>query len=115
MMHRWNVTITHRITREKVHTFTWGTTRGEAVARMRLQFEQEAPGWAGWVFRVATLPETLQFTTEQVQSARDWLADCEWSDLEEGEIDDLAPLVIVRGVQRHYEGGWAQFVTNMEM
>lgn len=42
-----------------------------------------------------------------VREARGWIADCF------GGVDvaDLSDRTVVEGVQRHYEGGWAAFVT----
>jgi hypothetical protein len=114
-LHKWNVTFTHRITREKVHTFTWGATRGEAFSRMREQMAGDPTTWKGYVFRVATLPATLVITPEQDAMAREWLRDCEWADVEPEEFNSLAPIVVAKGVQRHYEGGWTQFLADSDM
>jgi hypothetical protein len=46
---------------------------------------------------------------KQLDEARAWIADCEWADLSPEDIDDLSDDAIVDGVERHYEGGWAQF------
>lgn len=48
-------------------------------------------------------------TPEQVQAARDWVADCMWKEDPE-DIAEYDDATIVRGVQRHYDGGWAQFL-----
>lgn len=111
--HRWDVTLTHRTTREKRYTFTYAPTRGEAVARMREQFAKERPTWEGWMYRVATLPADLIITIDQVRAAREWLADCEWADVYREDFATLPPRTVAYGVQRHYEGGWAQFVADM--
>ncbi len=38
--------------------------------------------------------------------ARDWIADC-FSDVDAYALTDAE---VQRGVERHYEGGWCQFV-----
>jgi hypothetical protein len=45
----------------------------------------------------------------EVREARAWLCDCVWADVDEDDILDLADAAIVRGVERHFEGGWAEF------
>lgn len=49
----------------------------------------------------------------QLAEARDWIADCGWRDLEPEEVAELSPEQIMGGVNRHYVGGWASFVTEM--
>lgn len=50
------------------------------------------------------------FREEDLVDARDWIKDCIWQDLETEDVDNLSPLVVVRGVERHYDGGWEQFL-----
>jgi hypothetical protein len=53
----------------------------------------------------------LTTTKEQMTSARDWVKDCMWADIESPEeVDDMSDLQIQKGVIDHYEGGWSQFV-----
>ena len=40
--------------------------------------------------------------------ARGWIADCEWAD--DFDVDALTAEQIRRGIDRHYDGGWAGFV-----
>jgi hypothetical protein len=56
----------------------------------------------------------IELTSEQLQSARDWIADCSWGDLEAGEIDELSAAKVIRGIKRHYEGGIAAFVRDCQ-
>ena len=43
--------------------------------------------------------------------ARAWIADCQWSeDFTPEDIASLSVDEIVRGINRHYGGGWSQFV-----
>jgi hypothetical protein len=53
-----------------------------------------------------TIPRAL------VMDARQWLKDVEWADLEPEDVDRLTAKVVVRGVERHYDGGWLQFVAD---
>lgn len=43
-----------------------------------------------------------------VKEARSWAEDCSWVEDSE-EIKDMSDYRIVRGVDRHYDGGWEQF------
>lgn len=45
-----------------------------------------------------------------IQAMREWVRDCEWGDVDEDDIEDLDDLTIVRGVDRHYEGGILGFI-----
>jgi hypothetical protein len=47
-----------------------------------------------------------------VGAARTWLAECAWGDMESDDFLSLPTSLIVRGVQTHYEGGWAGFVAD---
>jgi hypothetical protein len=47
---------------------------------------------------------------ELVQDAIRWLADCDWGDVDEQDIAEMPPLIIVRAVQLHYHGGVGQFI-----
>lgn len=45
--------------------------------------------------------------------ARSWIADCEWGDLDgEDDVRSLSDDEAIAGVERHYEGGVAQFKAN---
>lgn len=44
---------------------------------------------------------------DDLREARDWIADC-WPHEETGDLTDAQ---VIEGVNRHYEGGWAAFVT----
>lgn len=43
-----------------------------------------------------------------ISEARDWIADA-FSDVDASELSDTD---VYFGVQRHYDGGWAQFVAD---
>ena len=45
-----------------------------------------------------------------IETGRDWIADCEWQDLEPEDIESLGTAEIVQGINYHYDGGWYAFV-----
>lgn len=49
-------------------------------------------------------------TMPQLREAQRWVLDCVWADLDDESVAELTGEQIVKGVQRHYEGGWAAFV-----
>lgn len=53
---------------------------------------------------------TTVWTADQIAEAREWLMDLEFMDLDPDEIQWLTPLVVVRAVQHHYDGGWEAFL-----
>ena len=40
---------------------------------------------------------------------RDWLKDCVWADMDSADVNDLSDSAILRGINRHYDGGVDQF------
>lgn len=57
-------------------------------------------------------PVTLD--SETITAMRGWISDCTWDDLDDDEIAELPETVIIRGVQRHYSGGVAQFLADKD-
>lgn len=49
----------------------------------------------------------IVYSPEIVKQMRDWAKDCSWNDYD--EIDELTDLEIIKGVERHYQGGLRQF------
>ena len=45
-----------------------------------------------------------------IEEGREWLADCEWANVDGDYFETLGAEAIVRGVSHHYVGGWAAFV-----
>lgn len=45
------------------------------------------------------------------QEARDWIADCQWADLEPEDVGDLTDAQALSGVARKFDGGLDGFVT----
>jgi hypothetical protein len=44
--------------------------------------------------------------------ARDWIADCEWADIDEIDAEDLSDAQALSGIARKYEGGLDAFIAN---
>lgn len=73
--------------------------------------------------RRVTLPMSAPHPIEAVRIAKrrtvaaaaDWLADCAWQDVEPEDFGGMPVEMIVRGVERHYAGGWAQFLADGEL
>ena len=51
-------------------------------------------------------------TAEHIQDAKEWMMDCYWSDMDEDDIADLSDGEVVRGVSRHFDGGWNAFLAS---
>lgn len=59
-------------------------------------------------YAVSLLSEVRRVSPELISAARSWAADCQWADADT-DIADLADVAVIAGVQRYYDGGWAQF------
>lgn len=66
-----------------------------------------AQGAPGSVVRFATE------NPEVMKQMRDWAKDCQWKE-EPEEIDEMSDEDILRGVQRHYEGGIKAFIQDSQ-
>lgn len=53
---------------------------------------------------VLQMPDAKQI----IKDARDWVEDCQWDDQE--SIGSYGDFQILRGVDRHYDGGLSQFL-----
>ena len=49
---------------------------------------------------------------EHLDAAREWASDCQWCE-DEDEINELPDDAIMKGVERHYDGGWAGFIRDI--
>lgn len=49
-------------------------------------------------------------TLEVITDMREWIADCDWADLESEEVNELSDTEVVTGIRCHYEGGVEQFL-----
>jgi hypothetical protein len=59
------------------------------------------------------LQQDLSKREEQVAEARLWIGECRW----QGEPEALAELTdteVIRGIDRHYQGGWSRFCRDIE-
>lgn len=58
--------------------------------------------------------ETFPWTPAQVAEARGWVADCMWRE-EPEDLDELTDAQVVRGVDRHFDGGMTELVRNASL
>ena len=54
-----------------------------------------------------------EVTEAQINEARTWIRDCSWLD-EAEDLEGLTDKEVTRGIDRHYEGGWTQFLANCQ-
>lgn len=52
---------------------------------------------------------TSEAQAEALKEARGWIADCSWAEGDPGKLNDAE---VMRGIARHYEGGWAAFLAD---
>jgi len=52
----------------------------------------------------------MNLNASQLRDARDWLAECQWRDLEPEDIAILTDAQVERGIAEHYEGGVLAFL-----
>lgn len=53
------------------------------------------------------------YTGTDINAMREWISDCQWADMDEDEIAELDDTTILRGVNRHVDGGLHEFIYNM--
>lgn len=51
-----------------------------------------------------------EYTAQDITLMREWIADCQWNDLDEDCITELTDTEVLRGVNSHYGGGLSQFI-----
>ena len=56
----------------------------------------------------------IEVSKEALSAMREWVSECQWGDLGDGDIDELSDEQILRGVQRSYSGGIAQFIRDFD-
>ena len=52
--------------------------------------------------------------TPALEQARVWISECVWADVDGPDIPRLSDRQVYAGINRHYAGGWAQFVSDGE-
>jgi hypothetical protein len=57
---------------------------------------------------------TITADTPTLKQARAWIAECIWGDIDPDEISSLSDRRIYAGINQHYAGGWAQFISDGE-
>jgi len=53
--------------------------------------------------------ESVTITPSHIAQMRNWALDCEW--LDSDDISDMTPAQIIRGVNRHFDGGLTAFLS----
>jgi hypothetical protein len=53
-------------------------------------------------------------STLHLTEARLWIADCYWGDRLDWYPESLTDEDVIRGIERHYTGGWERFVNDIE-
>lgn len=44
----------------------------------------------------------------------EWLSDCEWGDIEDNsQFEEMSYIQLRKGVEKHYEGGFQEFMLNL--
>ena len=56
-----------------------------------------------------TFNEIELLIADELLQAREWIADCQWPDLEESEVAGLSDGVIQKAISRHFDGGIQSF------
>ena len=51
---------------------------------------------------------------DTLEQARVWISECVWGDIDGDDIPRLSDAQVHAGINRHYAGGWAQFVSDGE-
>ena len=58
--------------------------------------------------------EMVRAMEETYRQARVWISECVWGDIDGDDIPRLSDAQVHAGINRHYAGGWAQFVSDGE-
>ena len=58
---------------------------------------------------------TQQISPEMIDAMKEWISDCQWSDLDDSEIDELSDQEVLNGVKKHYDGGVKQFIKDLNL
>ena len=57
---------------------------------------------------------TITADAPTLEQARVWISECVWADVDGPDIPRLSDRQVYAGINRHYAGGWAQFVSDGE-
>ena len=57
---------------------------------------------------------TITADAPTLEQARVWISECVWADVDGPDIPRLSDRQVYAGINRHYAGGWAQFVKDGE-
>lgn len=59
-------------------------------------------------------PTGPAWSPAEIAAAREWVSDCQWAEHPE-QVAALPDPAIVRGVERHYDGGMAGLVRDAQL
>lgn len=62
------------------------------------------------IMRLSLTRQLIEPDPELLADARSWLMDCVWLDVESEDIAEMSARQILLAVNRHFEGGWINFV-----
>jgi hypothetical protein len=63
---------------------------------------------------MVTLTQRNESKAHQLIEARRWIATCRWRDDLKFCLEDLTDDEVIKGIDRHYCGGWKQFGRDVE-
>lgn len=53
------------------------------------------------------------YTRNQLNEMRDWFKMCQWEDYTEDDFDGLTDLQVLKGIEKHVDGGLLEFINNL--
>jgi hypothetical protein len=77
------------------------------------------PAYAGAIghdlngYHVGTAARVLHVTKDHLKAMREWVSDCAWR--EDCETDEFTDEEIIRGVEKHFDGGLDAFFKTLEV
>jgi hypothetical protein len=58
--------------------------------------------------------QNLSRQQEHLIAAREWISDCRWRE-EPEDLADLTDAEVIRGIDRHCQGGWSGFCLSQDV
>lgn len=62
------------------------------------------------ILHMNTTYKCIEYTKQDIAAMREWIADCEWPNLDTTDIKQLSALQVLKGIERNYEGGLNEFM-----
>ena len=78
---------------------------GDMKTQYNVSKDAVKPGYIAF-----SLGVSFQISPEVVRDMRDWAAECVWNDSD--DLDEMDDITVIRGVNRHYDGGLAAFMAD---